>query len=172
MPNAPTCINRFVMHSGERKDESLEHGADRVIEESRMVLPGIQAIFGFQLIAVFNGRFENDLLPYERYVHLAALVLVAVSMALIMAPAAFHRQAEPGVISEYFVNLASRLLTMAMLPLLLAVALEIFLVARLIVASVGVSVGIAAAVFALFAYLWFVFPHFVARRRSWPDSGQ
>ena len=158
------------MQIGERKAESLEHAADHVIEESRMVLPGIQAIFGFQLIAVFNERFENDLLPFERYIHLAAIVLVAVSMALIMAPAAFHRQAEPGIISQYFVDLASRLLTMAMLPLLLAIVLEVFLVARLIVDSVGMSIGISAAVFALFGYLWVVFPRFSARRRSSRDS--
>jgi uncharacterized protein DUF6328 len=160
------------MQIGERKAELLEHAVDRVIEESRMVLPGIQAIFGFQLIAVFNARFENDLLPYERYIHLAAIVLVAVSIALIMAPAAFHRQAEPGLISQYFVDLASRLLTMAMLPFLFAIVLEVFLVARLIVDAIGTSIGISAAVFALFAYLWFVFPRFVAKRRSSPASRQ
>ena len=158
------------MQIGERKAESLEHAADRVIEESRMVLPGIQAIFGFQLIAVFNARFENDLLPYERYIHLAAIALVAVSIALIMAPAAFHRQAEPGIISQYFVDLASRLLTTAMLPLLLAIALEIFLVARLIVHDIGISIGISAAVLALFAYLWIIFPRLSAKRRSSRDS--
>jgi hypothetical protein len=160
------------MQAGERKAESLEHAADRVIEESRMVLPGIQAIFGFQLIAVFNARFDNDLLPYERYIHLAALVLVAVSIALIMAPAAFHRQAEPGVISQYFVDLASRLLTMAMLPFLLAIVLEVFLVARLIVDAIGMSIGISASVFALFAYLWIIFPRLWAKRRPRPDSRQ
>ena len=160
------------MQIGERKAESLEQAAARVIQESRMVLPGIQAIFGFQLIAVFNARFENDLLFYERYIHLTAIVLVAVSIALIMTPAAFHRQAEPGIVSQYFVDLASRLLTMAMLPLLLAIVLEVFLVARLSVDSLGVSIGISAAVFALFTYLWFIFPRCIARRRSSAESQQ
>jgi hypothetical protein len=114
-----------------RKAESLDEEVGRVIEESRMVLPGIQAIFGFQLIAVFNQRFETGLAPHERYLPLAATILVAVSIALIMAPAAYHRQAEPGIISRYFVDLASRLLTAAMLPLQFAIALEVFLVARL-----------------------------------------
>ena len=158
------------MQPGERKAESLEHAADRVIEESRMVLPGIQAIFGFQLIAVFSERFESELLPCERYIHLAAIVLVAISMALIMAPAAFHRQAEPGIISQYFVDLASRLLTMAMLPLLLAVVLEVFLVARLIAHSLALSVGVALVVLALFAYLWFAFPRLAWLRRSLPGT--
>src|ERR1700694_2515161 len=41
------------------KIESLDAEARYTIEEARMVLPGIQAIFGFQLIAVFNQRFHD-----------------------------------------------------------------------------------------------------------------
>ena len=36
-------------------DERVEKMAQEAIEEARMVLPGIQALFGFQLIAVFNN---------------------------------------------------------------------------------------------------------------------
>ncbi|GAC1430502.1 MAG: hypothetical protein NVSMB6_29390 [Burkholderiaceae bacterium] len=28
-----------------------------VVEEARMVIPGVQALFGFQTIAVFNNQF-------------------------------------------------------------------------------------------------------------------
>jgi hypothetical protein len=38
---------------------SLEEETRTVIEEARMVLPGIQAVFGFQLIAVFNSGFHS-----------------------------------------------------------------------------------------------------------------
>ena len=105
------------------KSESLDQEADRVIEEARMVLPGIQALFGFQLIAVFSPRFETDLLSSQRYLHLSAIMCVVVAIALIMAPAAYHRQAERGLISRYFKELASRLLTLA-LPLLLGIVLN------------------------------------------------
>jgi hypothetical protein len=39
--------------------ESLADEMRAILEEARMVLPGIQALFGFQLVAVFNGRFEE-----------------------------------------------------------------------------------------------------------------
>ena len=39
--------------------ETLEEEATHATDEARMVLPGIQAILGFQLIAVFNQRFED-----------------------------------------------------------------------------------------------------------------
>ncbi|MEO7099505.1 MAG: DUF6328 family protein [Luteolibacter sp.] len=41
-----------------------------LLEECRMVLPGIQALFGFQLIAVFNSRFAEALSRTEQSLHL------------------------------------------------------------------------------------------------------
>jgi hypothetical protein len=45
-----------------------------------MLLPGIQALFGFQLIAVFNARF-HDFSWIEQVLHLATQLLVAVAIA-------------------------------------------------------------------------------------------
>jgi hypothetical protein len=146
------------------KKESLEDEVDHIIEESRMVLPGIQALFGFQLVAVFNQRF-GELLPHEGQVlHLVALILVAVAIGLIMAPAAYHREAERGTISRYLANYASRLIMIAMLPLLVAISIEVALIAYAIVSAVWVSAlcGIALALF--FLSLWFLFP--ALRRRA------
>jgi hypothetical protein len=42
---------------------------------SRSCRTGVQALFGFQLIAVFSTAFKEDLLPAERKLHLAAISL-------------------------------------------------------------------------------------------------
>ena len=42
--------------------------------------------------------------------------MVAVTMGLMMAPAAYHRQAERDRISRRFVDMSSRMLSLAMLP--------------------------------------------------------
>ena len=47
---------------------------------------------GFQLIAVFNRPFL-DLDAAHRLLHLGALVLVAIAIGLIMAPASYRRLA-------------------------------------------------------------------------------
>ncbi|GAC1499183.1 MAG: hypothetical protein NVS1B6_05210 [Steroidobacteraceae bacterium] len=75
-------------------------GVEHILEESRMVLPGIQALFGFQLIAVFNPRFDDVLGQGAQKLHLGAVILTATAIALIMAPAAYHRQAERRSISR------------------------------------------------------------------------
>src|SRR5438132_11102600 len=114
-------------HTTESHPASLEQEIRTTIEEARMVLPGIQAVFGFQLIAVFNNGF-NSLNPSERLLHLVALLLVAVAIALIMTPASYHRIAEKGTVSRRFVEIASVLLALAMLPLMLGLTIDLFVV--------------------------------------------
>lgn len=82
-------------HVTKSRPASLEEETRTVIEEARMVLPGIQAVFGFQLIAVFNNGFHS-LTPPEQLMHLNALVLIMIAIALIMTPASYHRIAEKG----------------------------------------------------------------------------
>jgi hypothetical protein len=152
-----------VQHPEVERD-SLGKEALHVLEEARMVLPGIQALFGFQLIAVFNQRFAADLPSSQQVIHLIALLLTAISAALIMTPAAYHRQAERGQVSRYFIRLSSRLLTLAMAPLMAGICLDAFVVADLILGGALAAAVVAAGLFCLFSSLWFVFPSLRARR--------
>jgi hypothetical protein len=139
--------------------ESLYQQAQQTIEEARMVLPGIQALFGFQLIAIFNNRFQ-DLTSYEQYLHFSSLLLVALAIALIMTPAAYHRIVERGTVSHFFVDLASRLIASAMIPLMLAIALEVLLLGGLILGKGWASLAVASTTLAVFGYSWFLYPLF------------
>ncbi len=154
------------MNNDEVKTESLEQEANHVIEEARMVLPGIQALFGFQLVAVFNNRFETALSQQEQSLHLASLLLITLAIGLIMAPAAYHRQAERGRLSRYFTDLASNLLTWAMAPLLLGIVLDIYLVSQIILENRAASITIAAAVFMMLVSVWFILPRIKAKQRN------
>ena len=137
--------------------ESLHQQAQQTIEEARMVLPGIQALFGFQLIAIFNTRFQ-DLTLYEQYLHFSSLLLVALAIALIMTPAAYHRIVERGTVSHFFVNLASRLIATAMIPLMVAITLEVLLLGRLILGKGLASLAVAGGTLVTFGCLWFLYP--------------
>src|SRR4029450_10869031 len=95
--------------------ESLKDAIQQALDEARMVLPGIQALFGFQLIAVFSDGFAQGLDGVEKSLHVAALALVSVAVALIMTPAAYHRQAHPRRVDERFLKLTSNFVTAAMI---------------------------------------------------------
>lgn len=131
--------------------------ARMVLEEARMVLPGIQALFGFQLVAALSDRFKQ-LGHLEQGLHFVALTLVALAIASIMTPAAYHRIAEPGPVSAFFVKLASWLIAIAMAPLMIALCLEIYITARLILDLPWIALGVSLALFIVFAAMWFVFP--------------
>ena len=109
--------DRFSRHQAGKLDDQADKTG-----RARMVLPGIQALFGFQLIAVFSERFK-ELTEDERLIHFSATVLVTIAIALIMTPAVYHRLAEQTTISKFFVWLASWLIAAAMVPLMLGLTL-------------------------------------------------
>jgi len=144
--------------------ESLKDALQQTLDEARMVLPGVQALFGFQLIAVFSERFERVLSEGEQALHLGAIVLVTIAIALVTTPAAYHRQVEPRRATAEFLALASRLVSAAMLPLAAGLAIDVHLVARAITGEPRLSAMLGMAVFAMFVALWFAFPQWRARR--------
>jgi len=140
--------------------ETLKEELTNIIEECRMVLPGMQALFGFQTIAVFNQRFQ-ELPAIGAAAHLLSLVLVAVAIAFNMAPAAYHRIAEPGRVSRRMIKRSSACICAAMLTLMLGFALEMFVVFDLATGKQTLSLAIALLVFVVIAIAWFAFPLFV-----------
>ena len=131
-----------------------------------MVLPGVQALFGFQMIAVFSDGFWHRLSGPQQMLHLVAIALVVCAIALVMAPAALHRQTQPLAVSERFIRVASNLLLASMFPLALGLCLEVYLVGTVIMRNAVAAGAIALLAAALFAYLWFVFPRRERARRE------
>jgi len=142
----------------EEEDQSLSDAVSDLLEEARMILPGTQTLFGFQLIVVFNQTFQDRLSAPERTLHLAATALVAVATALLMAPAAWHRRVEPASVSQRFVALSTRFLRWSLLPLMLAICADFYLVATLVTRRWDVSLALALGLLAVFAWLWFLLP--------------
>ena len=145
--------------------ESLEDEASHATDEARMVLPGVQAILGFQLIAVFNQRL-HELTGRLQFLHLVAFLFLAVAMGLIMAPAAYHRQAERGCLTRRFVNFASPLLTLSLIPLTVGIVIDTYLLAWLIIGGEMPSLCIAAGLLLFLVALWFVVPQRARRARE------
>ncbi len=76
--------------SNERADTPLQVKIEQSLREARVVLPGAQALFGFQLAIVLTRAFEQ-LPKVSIVVHAASLFLVALAVMMLMAPAPYHR---------------------------------------------------------------------------------
>ena len=146
----------------------LHEKIDTVLTECRVVIPGAQALLGFQLIAVFMDAFER-LPASSKYVHLASLLLIALSTILLMTPAAYHRLVERGEDTERFWRHARAMLLSAMVPLAAGVSVECFVVFAKVTGSRVLATAVASAVLAVFYALWFGFTLY--KRQRFPLRG-
>jgi hypothetical protein len=141
-----------------QEEISLDSSTAHILEECRMVLPGIQALFGFQLIAVFNEGFGEKLSSIDQRLHLLSIVLVIMSIILVMAPAALHRRTQPRSVSNRFIEVSSGLLLWGMLILSTGICLEVYLISNLILKNLFLSVCLSVVLFILFIGFWLALP--------------
>lgn len=138
-------------------NELLNAEMRNIIEEARVILPGVQALFGFQTIAVFNDRF-TELPTYAKDCHLLGLGMVVIAVALVMTPAVYYRVVEPANISEGMIRRSSSLIRWALAPLACGLALDMFTVMIMATKHFGASIAGAAATFLMLFGMWFIFP--------------
>ena len=142
----------------EAKDDTpLTTKIEQVLTEARVIIPGAQALMGFQLLAMLSKTFA-ELPTASQIVHALALGSDAIALVLLIAPAAFHRIAFHGADTERFFRLGSVLVTAALLPLALGISGDIYVaVARI---ANQTAIGAAAAVLSMILFLafWYVQP--------------
>jgi Family of unknown function (DUF6328) len=135
---------------------SLKDKIDQALTEARVVLPGAQALLGFQLVTIFMDGFDK--LPNSsKYIHMISLTLMAVTMVFLMTPAAFHRIAAKGEESERVQAVASWFLIAAMTTLPLGIAGDVYILFLKVTRSALASQAVAGAVLIFFYALWFGF---------------
>lgn len=143
--------------------EKLTEQSNHMEQEARMILPGVQALFGFQLVAAFEPVFWTHLSFLERLLHWGALALIAIAALLFLLPAAYHRQVEPDRVSDEFIKVTNRSLYFGLYPMTLAIVIDFYLIGRAITNTPWISGVSSAILFSLFSWGWFVFPK--TRRR-------
>lgn len=140
--------------SGDGGGTPLQDKINDVLTEGRVILPGAQAVLGFQLIVMLSAGFDK--LPRSsQYVHLASLALIAISTILLMTAPAYHRIVEAGEFTPAFFRFSSRLLMIAMAPLAAGMAGDFFVVARKVTHSAGWSAFASAVLLGFFYGAWF-----------------
>jgi hypothetical protein len=146
-----------LSRSAARKDEDEAERLDRelieLLNELRVIMPGVQVLFGFLLTVPFQQRFDQ-IDDFQRIVYFATLLLTAASAAFLMAPSAFHRLTFRAGQKPYLVRFGTRQTIVGMGLLALAMnGVLLLLVDLLFHTTTTVIVVVAAGL--LFAWLWF-----------------
>jgi hypothetical protein len=150
-----------------KRDERvpLPKRIEQMLTEARVILPGAQALLGFQLAVVLTDSFRS-LSFLSQEVHGAALASVALCTILLMAPAAYHRIVYQGEASEGFLLVGSRFLLAATGALAAGLAADAFVVMGKIADSNKAGLIAAVAAFIALTGLWHLSPLLLRRARS------
>lgn len=144
---------------------SVKDKINQVLVEARMVLPGAQALLGFQVAIILQESFDG-LPASSKLVHLVSLACVALSILLLMTPAAYHRIVEQGEETEHFHKVASWLVLAATVPLALGLTGDCFVAVRKVLGSTPAALVAAGVNLLLCVGLWFGFSLVQRTRRT------
>jgi hypothetical protein len=147
------------------KEQSLETRIEQVLTELRIVLPGAQALFGFQFAAVLTASFDG--LPVVlKGVHMASLGLVAAAVVMLIAPAAYHRIAAAGNAEERVLRYAVRLMLPAQGFLAVGLIGDAYVTMQLVFENDILAISVACIALATFVTLLYLIPLAARSARS------
>ena len=152
------------MSSIESGTTPLSTKIEQMLTEARVIIPGCQALLGFQLIAMLTNAFD-DLPPDAQIIHAAGLCCVTLATIFLMTPAALHRQSFGGNDSEAFLRRGSGFVIAASLPLALGIAADVYVVFLKITHSRALTVSASLMLLLIMLGLWYLYPIWLRARR-------
>jgi Family of unknown function (DUF6328) len=153
--------------TGEDPQERTAREQIELLQELRIVLPGVQVLFAFLLTVPFAGRF-TELTALQRYVFFGTLLCTAAATALLIAPSAQHRMLFRQGAREYRLQTGNALAIVGLAFLVPAMVGVVFVITDLMFGLWG-AVGVTVVMAASFVVLWFVVP--LGYRRNATPSG-
>ncbi len=142
--------------TGETEHQRHVRELGELLQELRIVLPGVQVLFAFLLTVPFSARFGRvDLL--QQVIFFATLACTAVSAGLLIAPSAHHWVLWRQQAREHRLQMANRFAVAGMVFLVLAMVGAMFLITDFLFGTAA-AVATTVAICAFFVLAWFVLP--------------
>jgi hypothetical protein len=146
--------------SDEDQSERINRELIELLNELRVALPGVQVLFAFLLTVPFSQGFVKTT-EFQRDLLFAVLAATAISAALLIAPASWHRLRFRQKDKALILSVSNRLAIAGLGFLAIAMVGAVMLIANYAFSgALTVVSGIAA--FLVFGGLWYALP--LARR--------
>jgi len=144
------------MSDGESNKERLDRELGELLQELRVVLPGVQVLLAFLLTVPFQQRFAQ--LPGSmRNAFFASIACATLATAFLIAPSAHHRLRWRAGEKERLVRVGNQMAIVGTVFLAAAIVLALYVVTDvLFTTDLAVMTGIAALI--VFGALWYVVP--------------
>ena len=135
-----------------------------LLNELRVVLPGIQVMFAFLLIVPFSQGWAK-VTNLQQNVYFLAFLSTAVATAFLIAPTTYHRLRWREQDKEKMLETSNRYAIAGTAFLALAMSAVVFFITDFIY-DTGLTIWTTAAAAGLFSFLWFGVPLIRAARDS------
>jgi Kef-type K+ transport system membrane component KefB len=150
----------------ESRKERLNRELMELLQELRVVIPGVQVLLAFLLTAPFQQRFA--LLPGSmRNAFFASIACATLATAFLIAPSAHHRLRWRAGEKERLVRLGNQMAIAGTVFLAAAIVLALYVVTDVLFTT-NLAVLTAIASLVVFVGLWYVVP--MLGRSSSDDS--
>jgi hypothetical protein len=136
----------------ERRNRQL----DQLLQETRVVMPGVQVLFAFLLTVVFQQNFSKTT-QFQKDVFLATILCSAGAALCFIAPAAWHRILFEQQDKRHIIKVANRFVICGVGFLALAMTLALILVCDVVFTTATAAV-VATVVGLAFVWFWFAAP--------------
>jgi len=144
------------MGNGETKGERLDRELMELLQELRVVLPGVQVLLAFLLTAPFQQRFSQ--LPGSlRNAFFASIACATVATALLIAPSAHHRLRWREGGKAHLLPIANRLAIAGTVFLAAAIVLALYVITDVLFAT-WFALLTAVLALVLFGWFWYALP--------------
>jgi hypothetical protein len=143
--------------SEKEEQTTLATRIEQMLTEARVIVPGAQAMLGFQLAVTFTRTF-GEIGTTLQIVHVLALCFVALAVVLLMTPAALHRIAFRGQDTKKFLTLGSGFVLAAPAALAIGVAADMKVAVTQASHAPSVATATAAACFIILLSFWYGLP--------------
>jgi Kef-type K+ transport system membrane component KefB len=140
----------------ESKGERLNRELMELLQELRVVIPGVQILLAFLLTAPFQQRFAA--LPGSmRNAFFASIACATMATAFLIAPSAHHRLRWRAGEKERLVRVGNQMAIIGTVFLAAAIVLALYVVTDVLFTT-NLAMMTALASLVVFATLWYVVP--------------
>jgi MFS family permease len=145
-----------VSEAEESEQQQLARNFSELLQELRVAQAGVQILFGFLLSVAFTDLYAKAD-GYIKVTHFITVLFATAAVALLTAPAAWHRILFRHGRRRQIINAASKMAIIGMVCLAVAMTGTVLLISEVVLGG-WLPILIAVLVAAGFAALWIVLP--------------
>jgi hypothetical protein len=149
-------VSEQAQRRGETEEQRLDRNLDELLQELRIVMPGIQFLFAFLLVVPFQQGWV-EVTSFEKAVYYITLLTTTASSVCLLSAPARHRIRFRDLDKRWIVEGANRLALAGMALLAVSITGAILLISHVVYSGLEAAIASVLVASSIFV-VWFLIP--------------